>query len=91
MNDKCKCGREDCPSCMFPEPAPASCSYPNSESVKTLGQRVETLEQLCGTIISTLLVNRQLGTLTSADDAQLDEMILSWQRQLNSGFDEPSS
>lgn len=53
-----------------------------AEQVHHLEERCKALDHLSGEIIACLRVNRLRGTLTSADDNQLDAMIESWSKQL---------
>lgn len=56
---------------------------PVTLQVHELEEQRKALEELCGSIIATLRVNRLRETLISADDKQLDELIDSWSRQLS--------
>jgi hypothetical protein len=51
---------------------------PVAQGVHQLEVRCKNLDDLCGAILACLKVNRLRGTLTSADDKQLDGMIELW-------------
>lgn len=51
---------------------------PVAQDVHKLEQQCKNLSELCGQMLATLKVNRLRGTLTSADDKQLDAMIEAW-------------
>jgi hypothetical protein len=68
------------------EVTPTEESLPVLEAIaparQTADARERALEDLCGSILATLRVNRLRHTLTSANDQQLDDMIESWSRRL---------
>lgn len=66
-----------------PIPTVQTLCGPITQSIHELETRCNEVEQLCGQMLATLRVNRLRGTLTSADDKQLDEMIDAWSARFN--------
>ena len=55
-----------------------------TENIISAFKRCNELDELCGEMLATLCVNRNRGTLATADDAEFDAMVTMWRKRWQS-------
>jgi hypothetical protein len=73
-----------CPFCHQTPPKLSEMVGPITLEVHRIEQQAKALHDLTGQILATLRVNMLRGTLTSADDKQLEQLMESWGKQRQS-------